>query len=334
MKKLKRILILLSLALVLTACNLPGLGANVKQNDVVVAGGSTSERQILSQINVQMVNHYLPEIKTDLITNLGSSLLILQTMTGGDTNISATMYTGTSLVGELNQEPVTDPVLALSKVVKGYYDKYDMIWFPTYGFENTYAFMVKQEFAQENNITKISDLEPLAPNLQAGVDTGWIDRQGDGYRDFKRIYEFDFNRVLPMQIGLVYDAVAAGEMDIVLGYSSDGRIQANDLVVIEDDLNLFPPYNGSPVITMALLESHPEIIDIFLRLEGTIDTPTMQELNRRSDEDKLEAQVIAKNFLEENNYFQDKDIVPLDNRDDYVEMMKELRSRISEGENQ
>lgn len=330
MKKIKVILVLLILTITLTACNLPGLGANVSDNDIVIAGGDTSERKILTEINLQMMNHYFPEIKTDLINDLSSSLLILQTLTGGDTNISSVMYTGTSLVGELNMEPVTDPVLATKKVIKGYYDKYDMLWFPSYGFENSYAFMVKREFAEKNNFTKVSDLKDMAGDLKAGVDVGWMTRQGDGYEAFKELYGFDFGEVLPMQIGLVYNAVAAGEMDIVLGYSSDGRIQANDLVLLEDDLNLFPPYNGSMVITMELLQAHPEIIDVFLKLEDTMDVTVMQELNRISDQDKVEPRVIARNFLEENNYFQDKEVLPLDSREDYVEIMKDLRSRISE----
>lgn len=329
MKKIKSIIILLILTISLTACNLPGLGANVSQNDIVVAGGDTSERKILTEINVQMINHYFPEIKTDLINNLSSSVLILQTMTGGDTNISSVMYTGTSLVGELNMDPITDPDLALERVIQGYYNKYDMVWFPTYGFENTYAFMVKRDFAEENNLSKISDLKEIAPNLKAGVDVGWMTRKGDGYEAFKDLYGFDFDEVLPMQIGLVYNAAAVGEMDIVLGYSSDGRIQANDLVLLEDDLNLFPPYNGSMVVTMDLLEAHPEIIDVLLKLENSMDVSIMQELNRISDEDKVEPRVIARNFLEENNYFEDKEILPLDNRDDYENIMKDLRSRIS-----
>ena len=332
MRNIKNLLIILSITLFITACSLPGLGANVSKNDVVIAGGDTAERQILSEINVQMMNHYMPEIKTDLITNLASSLLILQTMTGGDTNVSAIMYTGTSLVGELNMEPVTEPEVALQKVIQGYYDKYDMVWFPTYGFENTYAFMIKREFAEANNLSKISDLETIAPDLKAGVDVGWLTREGDGYEAFKEIYGFDFDEVLPMQIGLVYSAVATGEMDIVLGYSSDGRIQANDLILLEDDLNLFPPYNGSAVITMDLLQAHPEVIDVFLKLEGVVDTSTMQELNRISDEDKVEARVIARDFLEENNYFENKKIAPLDDRDDYFKIMQDLRNRISEGD--
>ena len=333
MRKLKKIILTLLLTLTLSACSLPGLGANVAQNDIVIAGGSTSERQILAAISEQMVNHYLPEVKTDLINNLGSSLLILQTMTGGDTNVSGAMYTGTSLTGELNQPPITDPDLALEKVVEGYYNKYDMIWFPSYGFENTYAFMVREDFAKENNIEKVSDLESMAKDLRAGVDTGWIDRQGDGYEAFKEIYGFDFDKVFPMQIGLVYEAVAVNEMDIVLGYSSDGRIQANNLTLLKDDLQLFPPYDASPVVTMDLLEEHPKLIDVFLKLENTIDSSQMQELNRISDEDKVEATIIAENFLKENNYFEEKEITPLETRDDYKEIMKDLNNRISEGEN-
>lgn len=332
MKKIINILLTIMLTLSLSACSLPGLGGSVQQNDVIIAGGDTAERQILPEINAQMMKHYLPEINTDLISNLASSLLILQTMTGGDTNVSALMYTGTSLVGELGLEPETNPEIAMSKVIKGYYEKYDMVWFPSYGFENTYAFMVKREFAESNGFSKVSDLKDMASELKAGVDVGWMTRQGDGYEAFKDIYGFDFDEVLPMQIGLVYSAVAAGEMDIVLGYSSDGRIQANDLVLLEDDLNLFPPYNGSPVITMELLEAHPEIIDVFLKLEGVLDIDTMQKLNRISDEDKVEARVIAKDFLEGNNYFEDKEIIPLDNRPDYKYIIGDLNKRISEGD--
>ncbi|NLC54348.1 MAG: osmoprotectant ABC transporter substrate-binding protein [Erysipelothrix sp.] len=329
MKKLKSILLIIIMTLSLSACSLPGLGANVSKNDIVIAGGSTSERQILAQISVQMMNYHLPEVKTDLINNLGSSLLILQTMTGGDTNISGAMYTGTSLTGELNQQAIKDPQLALSRVIKGYYEKYDMVWFPTYGFENTYAFMVRKDFAKEYNLTKVSDLREMASDLKAGVDTGWIDRQGDGYEDFKKLYQFDFDKVYPMQIGLVYEAVAAKEMDIVLGYSSDGRIQANNLQLLEDDLQLFPPYDASPVATMALLQEHPEVIEILLKIEGSISSSDMQELNRISDEDKVEAKIIAKNFLEKNDYFNNKVVIPLEDRDDYKEIMKDLNQRIS-----
>lgn len=321
----KTCIVLLSL-IFLSGCSLPGLGASTGNNDIVIAGGNTTERQVLAEIVSQMVSHYMPEVKTGLINNLGSTLLILQTMTGKDTNVSGAMYTGTSLTGELGLPSTTDPEKALQQVIEGYYENYDMVWFPTYGFENTYAFMVTRDFSEQENITKVSQLKDIAPTLRAGVDTSWINRQGDGYEDFKRVYGFDFSQVLPMEIGLVYDAVQAQEMDIVLGYSTDGRIDAYDLVILEDDLNLFPPYNASPVVTAELLKTYPDLETVLLKLENEIDSSAMQALNRRSDEEKIEPQVVAREFLEANNYFEGKTVVPLSERSDYESMMKEIQS--------
>lgn len=79
-----------------------------------------------------------------------------------------------------------------------------------------------------------------------------------------------------MQIGLVYDAVDNGKMDIVLGYSTDGRIGSYDLVMLEDDLNFFPPYDAAPIVSDKLLKETPEIGDALNKLAGKIDTEKMQ----------------------------------------------------------
>lgn len=315
MKKFK--LLLLSCLFLLSSCTLPGLGGSVSDDGIVIASGNTSERQILSEIIQQMVNYYLPEVKTGIINNLGSSFLIIQTIERKDANISGTMYTGTSLTGELGLPATTDPQKAYEQVVQGYYSQLDMIWFPSYGFENTYAFMVTEQFAQEHHLTKVSDLQALKDSLKVGIDIGWLDRPGDGYEAFKEKYGFEFNNISPMEIGLVYDALKNQTMDVVLGYSTDGRIQANNLVLLEDDQRLFPPYNGSPAITIDLYKRFPKLEEIILKLEGEIDSSTMQELNRQSDQEKLEAPIIAKKFLEAHNYFKDKEVIPLTERELY-----------------
>ncbi|HRF51750.1 MAG TPA: glycine betaine ABC transporter substrate-binding protein, partial [Trichococcus flocculiformis] len=131
---------------------------------------------------------------------------------------------------------------------------------------------------------------------------------------FKETYGFDFQRVYPMQVGLVYDALQADEMDIVLGYSTDGRIASYDLVVLEDDLQLFPPYDASPVATKEILEAYPELEAILLKLEDTLTDELMQAMNYEVDNDLVEAQTVAQTFLEENNYFEDKEVTPLKER--------------------
>lgn len=317
---------LVCFTLLLSGCSLPGLGRSVENEGIIVAGGNTTERQILSEIVSQMIDHYLVEGKPALINNLGSSMLIFQAMERNDANISGSMYSGTSLTGELEMEATNDSKEAMEKVIKGYNDKFDMVWFPSYGFENTYAFMTSREYAEKYNLEKISDLKNIANEVRVGIDTGWLDRQGDGYDQFQEIYGFSFDTIMPMEIGLVYDAINSNSMDIALGYSTDGRINAYDLVILEDDLNLFPPYDASPVLTKDLLRKHPELETVILKLEGEIPSDVMQKLNRKADEQKVEPNVVVRDFLIENNYFKDKKVKGLKNRDIYEDVVSDILS--------
>ncbi len=318
------LLILLMMSLFLTSCSLPGLGGSTSGDGIVIAGGSTSERQILSEIVAQMIEHYTSENKPEIINNLGSTVLIVQAVDRGDANISGANYTGTSLTGELNLEPTRDREEALEAVIRGYNDKYDMIWFPSYGFENTYAFMMSKTRAEELGITKVSDLEEYKDEFRVGIDMGWADREQDGYEAFKETYEFGFENIMPMEIGLVYDAINNENMDIALGYSTDGRIDAYNLIILEDDRALFPPYDASPVANKKLLKKYPELETILLKLEGEIPSEEMQRLNEMSDGQKIEPTVVARMFLEEHDYFEDKQITPLVDREIYKDLIKDI----------
>ena len=259
----------------------------------------------MSYVVEGMIEHYMDDMDVQVINNLGSSTVSHQALLNGDANIAGVKYTGTSLTGELGEDPITDPEKALEVVVEGFDKEFDLKWFPSYGFANSYAFMVTKETAEEYGLEKISDLEPYALEMNAGVDNSWIEREGDGYDAFLDTYGFDFNRVYPMQIGLVYDALQAGSMDIILGYSTDGRIASYDLVVLEDDLQLFPPYDASPLATNEILETYPELEGILLRMEGMISEEQMQEMNYEADNNLKEPKVVAEDFLEDNNYFED-----------------------------
>ncbi|WP_038021867.1 glycine betaine ABC transporter substrate-binding protein, partial [Tetragenococcus muriaticus] len=129
---------------------------------------------------------------------------------------------------------------------------------------------------------------------------------GDGYPGFTQEYGFEFGSIFPMQIGLVYDAVAAHRMDVVLGYSTDGRVASYNLVMLEDDRQYFPPYDASPIINEEIAETEPEVREAIQRLAGTIDTETMQELNYQSDNNLIEPSIVAERFLQEHNYFEEE----------------------------
>lgn len=302
--KLKKNIILVLMYLLLTACSMPGLGANT-DTQIVIAAGNTSERQILSHIVSEMVKEYT-DLKVTIINNLGSTTLIHTAMKEGDVNLSGGMYTGTSITGELGLEPIMEPQEALKVSQDEYLKRFNRIWYDSYGFSNTYAFMVTKEFAAEHNITKVSELEQFKDSLKVGVDSSWLQRPGDGYEGFKEKYNYEFPNIYPMEIALVYSAIDNNEMDVVLGYSTDGRINSYGLQILEDDRQLFPPYDCSPVASAEIVEKHPEIDVILKVLAGKISSEQMQYMNKRSDEDLIEPQVVAKEFLEENNYFKDE----------------------------
>lgn len=305
-KQTLKLVVSILTVLFVSACTFPGLG-NVSPDEgetIRVAGQVSTEGTILTYLLQHMIEHYI-DTDVEVIINLGSSSMAHQAMLNNDANVGAAKYTGTSLTGELNVDPITDPDEALEVVVEGFDEEFNIEWYPTYGFANTYAFMVTQEVADEYGFEKISDVADYAHELTAGVDTSWLAREGDGYAAFVQEYGFDFGTVYPMQIGLVYDAVETGEMDIVLGYSTDGRIASYDLVVLEDDLQFFPPYDASPAVNQELLEEYPELHDIMLKLEEQISPEQMQELNYIADDMLIEPAIVAQEFLEAHNYFED-----------------------------
>nr|WP_242703833.1 osmoprotectant ABC transporter substrate-binding protein [Enterococcus sp. 669A] len=291
--------------LVLSSCSFPGLSSNDNEDTVAITGGVTTEAQILGGIAAEMVEHYT-DLNATVINNLATTTINHQAMMNGNASISAARYTGTDVTATLGLPAENDPDKAFEIVSDEFQKRYQQTWFPSYGFDNTYVFLVSRETAEQYNLTKVSDLKDVAGELSAGVDTAWITREGDGYEGFKEMYGFEFSSILPMQIGLVYDAVEAGRMDIVLGYSTDGRIASYDLVMLEDDLHFFPPYDAAAVATDEVLNKNPDIREALNKLAGTIDTEQMQKLNYRADNDLVEPSVVAKEFLEEHNYFEGK----------------------------
>jgi len=292
---------------ILSGCSLPGLGDSRSNEDVKITALATSESQIMSHMVRLMIEHDSHDkIKPTLLNNMGSSTIQHNALMNGDANISGVRYTGTDLVGALQEEPIKDPKKALKATQEGFQKKFHQKFFPSYGFDNTYAFMVTKETAEKYHLETVSDLKKHEKDLRLGVDSSWLNRKGDGYPGFKKEYGIDFNTVRPMQIGLVYDALNNKKLDVALGYSTDGRIAAYNLKVLKDDKHFFPPYDASPVATDAVLKKHPEINKALDKLEGKISTEDMQQLNYEADGKGKEPAVVAEEFLEKHHYFDGK----------------------------
>lgn len=236
--------------------------------------------------------------------NLGGTVVAHESLVNGDID-AYVEYTGTGLMAILGHDlPEIDedeekslPQMVYDIVASEYPEEFDVVWLEPWGFNNTNALIMTRESAEEFGVTRTSDLKPLASEMTLGSDQEFRVRP-DGLPQFEETYGFSFEEVISGDIGLMYPALAKGEVDVIQGYSTDGRIQSLDLVLLEDDLGFFPPYFAAPVVRRQLLEKNPEVETLFNQLSGKIDDKTMAGINARVDVDNLEPIDAAREFLE------------------------------------
>ena len=295
-------LLVVILLLPLGGCALPGLGGSGK-NTVRIAAQNTTEQQIMAYVIQGMIEHYT-DLDTSIINNLGSGNVSFNALKNGNADISSIRFYGTDLTTILNEKFERDPSKVVNTVTNDFQKRYQMTYFKSYGFADTYAWMVKPAYAKKHHLKTVSDLKKLSSKMTVGIDQIWQNRPGDGYPAFQKAYGYSFGTVKPMQTGLLYDALAADKMDAILGYSTDGRVASYHLKLLKDNKNFFPPYDGSPVATNQVLKQHPELRGVLNRLVGKVSLKAMQTLNYQVDDQLEEPQTVANNFLKQHHYFE------------------------------
>lgn len=208
-------------------------------------------------------------------------------------------YTGTALTAILKDPPSSDSKLVYQRVKDEYRRRFDLAVMPPLGFNNSFAMVMRRDEAERLGIATLSQLAPFAPRLRMGVGYEFLERQ-DGYSGLIQRYGLKFAappRV--MDLGLVYRALENHQVDLVAGSNTDGLIAALHLVVLQDDLRYFPPYDAVPIVRAQTLAAHPEIRPVFSRLAGKISADDMRQLNYKVDGQKQDAAVVARDFLVE-----------------------------------
>lgn len=139
--------------------------------------------------------------------------------------------------------------------------------------------------------------QAYAPGWAGGFPPEFMGRP-DGYENVTTTYDLEFNTTI-INNSLMYRAVYEKEVDVISGYSTDGRIEAYDLVILEDNRHAFPPYYCTPIIRAETAEKHPELLAAIDLLSGQIDDPTMTRLNYQVDFEKKSPEEVATSFLKE-----------------------------------
>ncbi len=298
------VIVALAGVMLLSGCGFPGLN-NSSTGTVRIASMSTTESQIMAEMLKDLIEHDT-SYKATIVSNLGSGNVTFNAQKRNDADLSAVRYTGTDLESIMGKKIDRSRTQAQTDAyVHQYFKKhYHMTYFPSYGFADTYAWMVTKDYAKKNHVDTVSDLKSHASQMKVGIDPIWENRHGDGYADFKRTYGYSFGDLYPMQIGLVYEALSQGRMDAVLGYSTDGRIKSYNLKVLKDNKNFFPPYNCSVVANDAALKKYPQLKKTLRKLSGKISLNTMQKLNYEVDNNLEEPATVAQRYLQQHHYFE------------------------------
>jgi osmoprotectant transport system permease protein len=163
------------------------------------------------------------------------------------------------------------------------------------GFENAYCFAVRRQAADRLGLRTLGDLAGQARELSLASDYEFFAREE--WRAVGAAYGLEFREKRTMDPSLLYEALAAGQVDVITAYSSDGRIGALGLVVLEDERHAIPPYDAVVLASPRLARDAPDVLVAVHGLEGAIDVVSMRALNLRVDEEHGSPADVAAAFL-------------------------------------
>lgn len=289
-----------TLTVVLLGClamtGLVGCGNSKTESESIRIGAKTmTEQMILQEILAQLI-----EAKTDLTVER------IEPIAGGTSNLQIAMengeidlypeYTGTGWLTVLKQEETKDADYMFEVLNEQYNEMFDMSWIGLYGFENTYTLAVRAETAQQYELNKISDLAAVSDQLIFGANFDYFERE-DGYKKVCDTYNLHFKDTAEVDMGLKYQTLVEKNCDVLNAYTTDSQIAEFGLVTLADDKKLFTDYRCSTVVRNEVLNTHPELKEVLLLMDGLISNEEMTQMNYELNSNHRLESEIATEFL-------------------------------------
>ncbi|HEM5709014.1 ABC transporter permease/substrate-binding protein [Streptococcus suis] len=296
-KKPKTILLALLVTLfTVGASYVPMLNFSTKQ--LVIAGKLGAEPEILINMYKLLIEDRT-DIKVEIKPNFGKTSFLYEALKSGSIDIYPE-YTGTITSTLLKNSPMdlsTNPEEVYTYAKEAILEQDGLMYLAPMAFQNTYALAVTEDYAQKNGIEKISDLAKVQQTAVAGFSLEFNDRE-DGNIGLKNLYNLQLN-VKTMEPALRYEAIKNGDVQIVEAFSTDSKVVTYKLKILEDDKQLFPPYQAAPLLTKETLEKYPELEQVLGVLAGNISTEEMTQMNYAVDVEGKSAEQVAREYLEQ-----------------------------------
>ena len=221
-------------------------GCEAKKDTIHIATKPMSEQFILGEMLALLI-----EENSDL------HVKITKGVGGGTSNIHPAMvkgdfdlypeYTGTGWLVILKKDTLLPPDQLFSELQKEYSREYGLKWVAPYGFNNAYSLAVSNEMAKKYNLKTFSDLALYPDLFTFGAEYDFYEIN-DGYADLCAYYNLKFKKNLDMDIGLKYEAMRSGKIDVINIFTTDGQLSHANLTILKDDKHFFPSYYCATIV--------------------------------------------------------------------------------------
>jgi glycine betaine/choline ABC-type transport system substrate-binding protein len=267
--------------------------ARTGRTAVVVGSKNFTEQVVLGELLAALLEGR--GFAVDRRLNLGGTQICHEAARAGQIDVYVE-YTGTALTDILHR-PVQRDRGEVLREVRAAYAPLGLRVAEPLGFNNTFALVMRPETARRLGIARLSDLAPHAATLRVGLFGEFLER-ADGLPGLMKAYGFRL-AVPPteMDLGLLYSALMADRVEVVVGSATDGLIARYDLRVLEDDRSYFPPYDAVAVANAASLAAHPGLEPALAALAGRVDEAAMRRMNLAVDADHRAPSAVAREFL-------------------------------------
>ncbi len=281
-------LVLLSLASALR----PGAAEGVRP--IAIGAKTFTEQYVLAELLAEQI-HREAGLPVRVLESLGSTVAFDALRTGAiDLYVD---YSGTLWANVMKRgDPPREREHVRDEVARFLREKHGIEVVAALGFENAYALGMRTERARELGITRIAELASVAPTLEIGGDYEFFQRPE--WAALERSYGLAFRAERSMDPALMLEALVQGEVDVLSAFSTDGRLAAHEVRLLDDDLGVIPPYDALILAGPRLLAETPEVAGALRALDGAIDAPAMQRMNLAVDRDGVSPREVARRFLD------------------------------------
>ncbi|MFE3572931.1 ABC transporter permease/substrate-binding protein [Lysinibacillus sp. NPDC059133] len=266
-----------------------------EKEEIVIAGKLGAEPEILINMYKLLIENET-DLKVQLKQGLGKTSFVFNALKSGSIDIYPE-FTGTAISEFLKEEAINNNQEDVYHQAKeGMLNKFDMVMLRPMNYNNTYALAVSKQIAEAYHLQTISDIKSIQETIKAGFTLEFNDRE-DGYLGIQKRYGITLSNITTMEPKLRYQAIESGNIDLLDAYSTDSEIRQYNLQVLTDDQQLFPPYQGAPLLREETLKKYPEIETALNKLANQITDDEMREMNYRVNVEGKNIEDVAREYL-------------------------------------